>query len=48
MEIAVAHAGRFQLDEHLARSRRIEIRRLDRQRFPLFPQNGYFYPHALS
>jgi hypothetical protein len=47
MQIAVAHAGRFDLDEDFARAWRIELGRLDRHRLPAFPQNSRSYVHDL-
>jgi hypothetical protein len=40
MQIAVTHAGCFDLNEKFARARWIELGFLDRHRLPAFPQNG--------
>jgi hypothetical protein len=37
MEIAVTDAGRLDLDEHLTRSRRVELDLLDAHRLPALP-----------
>jgi hypothetical protein len=45
MQIAVAHAGRFDLDEDFTRAWRIELGWLDRHRLPAFPQDCSGYLH---
>ena len=45
MQIAMADARGFDLDEHLAGTRRVELGRLDGKRLSLFPQNGGVYLH---
>src|SRR5437899_3038136 len=47
MQIAVAHAGGLHLDEHFARSRRVELGGLDRQRLSLLPQNRGVHAHGI-
>jgi hypothetical protein len=45
MQIAVAHSRGFDFDEHFAWAGAVELRRFDRQRLALFPQNGGCYSH---
>jgi len=40
MQVAMADAGRLDLHEHLARTRGVELNRLDAQRLAALPQNG--------
>jgi four helix bundle protein len=48
MEIAVAHAGRFHLDEHFAGAWGIEFRRFDGQRLARVPEDGGFDLHYVQ
>ena len=48
MQIAVTHAGRAHLHEHLAGPRRTEIDRLDREGTALFPQDGGVDAHQIG
>jgi hypothetical protein len=43
----MAHAGRLQLDEYLARARRVELGWFNGQRLPLFPQDRGVNVHGL-